>query len=67
MTRTQYVRLLNLAIERGEAAVFREHFPTVESCPDSLYENLFPEAKPEPVLELVPDEPEIVPDEPEVT
>ena len=42
MTRAQYVQLLNLAIERGEAAVFREHFPTVESCPDSLYETMFP-------------------------
>ena len=42
MTRAHYVQLLNLAIERGEAAVFREHFPTVESCPDSLYETMFP-------------------------
>ena len=44
MTRAQYVRLLNVAIERGEGAQFRESFPTVESCPDSLYENMFPEA-----------------------
>lgn len=56
MTRSRYVRLLNLAIERGEAPQFREAFPSAENCPDSLYENVFPESapdpEPEPVVEM---------------
>ena len=60
MTRAKYVQLLNVAIERGQAADFREHFPTPDSCPDGLYEDMFP-AAPAEVVEITAeseDEPE---------
>lgn len=63
MTRARYVRLLNLAIERGEAPQFREAYPSPDSCPDVVYEHTFPGSQePEAMLEIVPDEPK-----PEVT